>query len=66
MERPEAFIEEALDAMYEKAEKEGAIPWNDAEDEGWNDPQDEGMMKLTPAEVPQLEKALGETFPDEP
>jgi hypothetical protein len=26
----EPFIEEALDLMYEKAEKDNAVPWNDA------------------------------------
>ena len=58
MERePDSLVDQYLDALYGQAEEEGAVPWNDAED---------GCMKLTPAEVLQLEKALGETFPDEP
>ena len=31
MRERESFVEEALEQMYKKAEKEDAIPWNDAE-----------------------------------
>lgn len=71
MER-DSFIEEALDLEYEKAEKEGVAPvftvdgktWDEWALEEWGPPGE--SMKLTPAEVVQLEKALEETFPDEP
>jgi len=40
MSEREPFLEEALDLMYEKAEKENAIPWNDAWRDDWDSPED--------------------------
>jgi len=58
MERePDSLVDQYLDELYDKAEKEDAIPWNDAGDE---------QMPLTPREVEQPDRALEETFPDEP
>lgn len=57
MERePDSLVDQYLDALYDRALKEDAIPWNDADD---------GSMKLTPREVRQLEETL-EGLPDEP
>lgn len=73
MERePEAFIEQALDELYEKAVKEGVAPvftvdgktWDEWALEEWGPPDE--SMKLTVREAQQMEEALGETPPDEP
>lgn len=54
MERePDSLVEQHLDELYDKALKQGAIPWNDAWREDWDSPEDA---------VYDLE----ETFPDEP
>jgi len=58
MERePDSLVDQHLDALYDKALDEDAIPWNDAEGE---------RMLLTPREAEQLDRALEEAFPDEP
>jgi len=54
----EAFVEEALDQMYEKAEREDVIPWNDAELEE-TFPED---MGITPPTLPIVNERA---FPEE-
>ena len=63
----EPFAEEALDRLYEKAEKEGAVPWNDATPEIVVIRDFETLEAMIDRALTDEERAMHEqAFPDEP